>query len=59
LRKLAALIRSHFHIDPYKLSDKQFAELAQEALWLQENQMDLMYRAVGKVLIEAFTKKGT
>ena len=36
LRKYAALIRATFKVDPFKLNDKEFGQLAAEALYIKD-----------------------
>jgi len=57
LRKLAAIIRQQFGIDPYKLDDEEFAQLGAEALWLKEYDAINLKEAVRASVYEAFAGK--
>jgi hypothetical protein len=57
IRKLAALVRQVFKIDPYGLSDDEFAQYVSEAVWLKQNDSDMIELALMKVMSKIFGKK--
>ena len=57
IRKGASLIRQQFNINPYTLTDVEFAELLSEALWLKEYDGEIMKYALLKAMAVIFAKK--
>jgi hypothetical protein len=57
LRKVAAIIRQQFNVNPYKLSDEEFCKLGTEALWLKEYDLMNLKEAVKVGVYEAFMGK--
>lgn len=54
MRKAAALIRQAFHIDPYALSEEEFAARLAEAIWLKKTDQERLEAAFEKSLVKLF-----
>lgn len=52
--KAAALIRQQFQIDPWQLSDQEFAERFSEAQWLKRLEAQQMESAFYNAIAKAF-----
>jgi len=56
LRKLAVMIRSEFHLDPYQLSEKEFAQRAADVIWLYNHRFTEQKAAVREGALEAYNE---
>jgi predicted DNA-binding transcriptional regulator YafY len=52
LAKAFALIRSHFQRDPERLSDDEFAQLLNEALWLEKYRGEMLEKRLTKAVAD-------
>ena len=48
------MIRSEFHLDPYKLSEQEFASMAADVMWLYQHRFTEQKAAVREGALEAY-----
>lgn len=51
---MAAIIRQQFKVDPWKLTETEFVNLAIEAIYLKQLDKELMTSAFAEVIAKAF-----